>query len=185
MLKLIDQLSIVFNCFCSRQKNHVEENKDESKKDTITKIQYLSKKHNVSILPIVNSFELENLYPKTNHVHTWSTFIVGKDKTYVLANGYNFDIGAPPEELLNKKAPGHMHDELVEFFEPIWERTLNGHQLQFFMIYTGITYLVNTYALHNESNLVIGACMFIRSFDTMPYVCSEISFLEKENEKKK
>jgi hypothetical protein len=171
MLKVIDQLSVVFNCFCGGKKNM----KNAKNEDDIVKIQKLSTKYNISILPIKNFFELESLYPVTNQVHTWSTFIIGKDKTYVLANGYNFDLGAPAEELLNKKAPGHMNENLVEFFEPIWKRTLKEQQLQFFMVYCGITYLVNTYALRNESHKIIGACMFIRTFDSMPSVTSRLT----------
>jgi hypothetical protein len=171
MLKVIDQLSVVFNCFCCDKKNL----EDAKKEDDITKIQKLSTKHNISILPIKNFFELESLYPVTNQVHTWSTFIIGKDKTYVLANGYNFDLGSPCDDLLNKKAPGHMNDTLVEFFEPVWDRTLKGQQLQFFMVYNGITYIVNTYALRNESQVIIGACMFIRTFDSMPSITSRLT----------
>lgn len=168
MLKFIDNLSFVFNCFCA----------PKPMKDThdaiFDKIHNLSVKHKISILPTVNKFCLDNLYPKTNQVHTWSTFVIGKDKTYILAHVNNLDI-ANAEKVLNKKGDGVLPDIFIEFFDPIWDKTLTGSALQFLMIYDNLTYLVNTYPFHNESSHVIGACMFLRLFDTMPPICSRLS----------
>jgi hypothetical protein len=151
----------------------------QKSEENILKIQALSKKHNISILPIMNSYEIQSLYPETSQAHTWSTFIIGKDKTYALTNKYDFNIESSYNKLFKRTTNGQLHDDLLEFFDPIWERTLNGQQLQFFMIYCSIIYFVNTFALRNDSYKVIGASMFIRSLDTMPTISSRASFEQR------
>jgi hypothetical protein len=127
----------------------------------------VSKKYKISILPIQNGFNLENLYPLTDRVHLWNIFIVGKDKTYILASCKNLKI-PNVEHLPNKTADGIMPDELKNFFDPIWDKTLQGNQLQFYIVFDGQTYFVNTYPFLNEKKRVIGAIMFLRLFETMP-----------------
>lgn len=168
MLKFIDNLSLVFNCFCAPKTT-------ETKDDIFNKIHTLSNKHNISILPTASTFQLDNLYPKTNQVHTWSTFVIGKDKTYILANVNNLEI-SNANTVLNKKAGGILPDAFVEFFDPIWDKTLSGVQLQFLMIYDSYTYLVNSYSFKNDMGEVIGACIFMRRFETMPPMCTRTSF---------
>jgi hypothetical protein len=144
----------------------------QENENNILRIQALSNKHNISILPVVNSYEIQSLYPETNNTHTWSTFIIGKDKTYALTNKYDFNIESSFNKLFKRTGNGQLHEDLLEFFDPIWERTLKGQQLQFFMIYCSIIYFVNTFALRNDSYNIIGASMFVRSLDTMPTISS-------------
>jgi hypothetical protein len=56
------------------------------------------------------------------------------------------------------------------FFDEIFEKTLTGQDLQFLMIFSNKTYVVNTYYLSNQNKKVIGACAFIRLFDLMPKI---------------
>jgi hypothetical protein len=174
MWKFIDTLQKMLHC-CIKCKYETNLEKQASE-ENILKIQALSKKHNISILPILNSYEIQSLYPETSQAHTWSTFIIGKDKTYALTNKYDFNIESSYNKLFKRTSNGQLHDDLLEFFDPIWERTLKGQQLQFFMIYCSIIYFVNTFALRNDSYNIIGASMFIRSLETMPTISSRISF---------
>lgn len=164
MLKFIDSLSFVFNCFCTKPipTNERKEN------DKLTRNIYdMSQKHNINILPINMNYEINNLYPKSNMVHEWTILIIGNDKTYILAN-----INAPglgdSEKLLNHKGTGLFPEPIEEFLEPVWDKTLKGNNLQFFMLYNGKTYLVNTYAMSNHKGKVIGACLFMRLFESLP-----------------
>lgn len=181
MLKIIDTLSVVFNCFCNKP-----DVREESKANEIINrnIYNMSEKHNISILPVHMEYEIENLYPKTNMVHTWTTLVVGKDKTYILAN-INFEGIGKCERLLNHKANGLLPESFEEFLDPIWDKTLLGKNLQFFMLYNGKTYLVNTYGFHNSSNLIIGACLFMRLFDTLPNSITSCKRLSMESVKRK
>jgi hypothetical protein len=129
----------------------------------------VSKKYKISILPIVSGFNLDNLYPLTDQVQFWNIFIVGRDKTYILASCKNIKI-PNTEQLLNKTADGILPDELREFFDPIWDKTLKGSQLQFYIVFNSSTYFVNTYPFYNDRKRVIGAIMFLRLFETMPDV---------------
>jgi hypothetical protein len=175
MLKFIDNLSFVFNCFCTgkdktKKKNVNQKSTNHVDTDDIfnKQIYGLGWKENVVILPVRRSFDLDNLYPKTDQVHTWTTLIVGRDKTYVLANLHNVDEREEPTpSLLNRKGDGILSDSFREFLDPIWDKTLAGKQLQFFMTYNSQTYLVNTYPIHNFSKQVIGGIFFMRLFDTL------------------
>jgi hypothetical protein len=143
--------------------------------DSVTREEYelnkqlyhVSKKYKISILPIAAGFNLENLYPLTDQVEFWNIFIVGKDKTYILAHCKNLVI-PNTDKLLNKTADGILPDELRDFFDPLWDKTLKGTQLQFYIVFNGRTYFVNSYPFYNEKKVVIGAIMFFRLFETMP-----------------
>jgi hypothetical protein len=136
----------------------------------------VTKKYKISILPIASGFDLDNLYPLTNHVAAWSTFIVGKDKTYILANCKNLKIeNLNTDKLLNHTGEGIIPDEMREFLDPIWDRTLMGNQCQFYMVFNGQTYFANSYPFLNNKKKVIGGILFLRLYETMPDV-----FLQNE-----
>jgi len=129
----------------------------------------VSKEYKISVLPILPDFDIDNLYPITDKVHTWSTFIVGNDKTYILANITDSHICIPySENLINHKGINILADELTAFFDIVWTNTLSGKQLQFYMVWNGKLYFVNTYPFFNGKKKVIGAIMFMRAFETMP-----------------
>jgi hypothetical protein len=140
---------------------------DEKQLDT--NIYAASRKFKISILPINNHFDIENLYPLTDHVELWNIFIVGNDKTYILASVKDPCITIPgADDLLNHRGNNRLPVELNEFFNTIWDKTLNGKQLQFYMVWSGRLYFINTYPFLNGKGKVIGAALFMRAFETMP-----------------
>jgi hypothetical protein len=169
MLKIVDSMSFVFNCFCSKPQPNKE---TSTKRDSFERNLYtIGEKHNISILPIQQAFDLDNLYPKSNHVQEWTTLVIGKDKTYILCNLGNISF-VNSNKLVNHKGTGILPAALEEFFDPIWDNTLTGKNLQLFMVIDGRTYFMNTYSFKNNSAQSIGACMFLREFNTIPNVFS-------------
>jgi hypothetical protein len=163
MLKVIDSMSFVFNCFCAKADEGQSKAMNES--EFMNSIVNSGSQHNIHVLPIQNDFELDNLYPTENHVDKWSTFIVGKDKTYILANSAHLKIC---DLLVNHKGNGILPNTIEKFLDPIWDRTLDGNQVQLFMIYDSKTYLLNSYFFKNNTDEIIGACMFMRLVDSLP-----------------
>jgi hypothetical protein len=163
MLKIVDSMSFVFNCFCTKVDEVQNKAKDEN--DFMNSIVNSGSQHKIYVLPIQNDFELEDLYPTENHVDKWSTFIIGKDKTYILANSSHLKIA---DLLVNHKGTGILPNTIEKFLDPIWDRTLDGNQVQLFMIYDSNTYLLNSYSFKNNANEIIGACMFMRLVDSLP-----------------
>lgn len=160
---LLENLDI--SCFCMGLNDKKVKYTDELDK----KIFNLSKEYKISILPISPNFDIENLYPLTDHVESWNIFIVGNDKTYILANINDKHIMIPnAESLPNKLGQSVLPEELVILFDGLWCKTLQGKQLQFYMVWNGKLYFVNTYPFYNGVNKIIGAILFMRAFDTMP-----------------
>ncbi len=130
----------------------------------------VSQKYKLSILPISSEYELENLYPITDRVHEWNTMIVGNDKTYILSHVGDNKLEVPKndlEDIVNTNG-SKLPEELFLFFDSVWDYTLQGTQLQFYIVLNGKLYLINTYCLRNKSNKVIGGTLFMRNFDTLP-----------------
>lgn len=131
----------------------------------------VSREYKISILPIYPNFEIDNLYPLTDHVELWNIFIIGNDKTYILANVNDPHIKIPEtQDLLNNHSEDVIPMELHAVFDAIWTKTLSGRKLQFYMVWNGKLYFINTYPFLNGKNKVIGAVMFMRAFETMPEV---------------
>jgi hypothetical protein len=129
----------------------------------------VSREYKISILPIFPYFEIDNLYPLTDHVELWNIFIVGNDKTYILANINDPHIKIPnAKNLANKQGESMIPTELHILFDSIWNKTLSGTKLQFYMVWSGKLYFINTYPFRNGKDKIIGAIMFMRAFDTMP-----------------
>jgi hypothetical protein len=169
MTKLVNVFATICKCFRFKSKSKENDN------DYYTKLQVISYKYNISILPLPPNFNISDLYPETNNVETWNIFIIGKDKKYVLKKTNNLNINIPESTIINQsKGSG-----ILEFFDPIWDKTLQGKQLQFFMIYDHRTYFVNTYPYYNDEHDIIGASMFVRPCDKMPTICSRLSFENK------
>ena len=193
MMSIIDKIN--FNCFCAgrpktKGKNtidvptvskkagsfDIQENAamdaDAFKKNykTSKKIIELGANHQLQILPVMRGKEITDLYPPTDQVHLWNTFVVGKKLNYIVANVNDLNIGVnDPKYLLNSKADNLMDDDIKRFFDHIWEETLSGVDLQFFMIKSGRTFFVNTYCLQNGNQQTIGGLCFIRNIETLPY----------------
>ena len=122
--------------------------------------------YNISILSIDENIIIDNLYPPTDHVELWNIFIVGSDKTYILANIKDNNIYVPSiNKLPNHTGQNILPPELFQKFETIWDKTLSGKQLQFYMVWNTQLYFINTYPFNNGKNKVIGAILFMRIFD--------------------
>ena len=175
---LFENINLKFSCFGCCGKKTDEEIEDEThitmRSKDLRKESYELDKHiykvtreyKISILPITADFDIENLYPLTDHVELWNIFIVGNDKTYILANVNDPHILIPNISALpNKQAQNILPDELINVFNSIWSKTLTGKQLQFYMVWNGKLYFVNTYPFFNGKDIVIGAIMFMRAFE--------------------
>jgi hypothetical protein len=92
---------------------------------------------------------------------------VGNDKTFIISNNTDFNI---PDDITNTRGEKIPSQDLKDFFDEIFEKTLKGKDLQFLTIVRNKTYVVNTYYLSNQNKKVIGACAFIRLFDFMPKI---------------
>lgn len=163
---LFEKLELTFQCF-GRPKTKDSEKKCED--DLHKNIYNVTPEYKVSILPIQAHFDIENLYPTTDQVHIWNIFVVGSDKTYIVANINDEHVSIPNAgNLPNNQGPRMLPNELVMVFDNIWTKTLAGSKLQFYMVWNGKLYLINTYPLSNNKNKVIGAILFMRGFDTVP-----------------
>ena len=167
-VNLMENLTILFKCFCFA-KNKGIGNNEGNEDDLDKKIFNVSREYKISILPITPNFDIENLYPLTDHVELWNIFIVGNDKTYILANVKDPHIQIPETEFLpNKSGMNILPRELHLFFDSIWDKTMIGKQLQFYIVWNGRLYFINTYPFFNGQSKVIGAILFMRAFETMP-----------------
>lgn len=178
--------NIDFNCFWFSSKAKKDKiDKEKTDKDLEKKIFDVSKEYNISILPIQNNVEIDNLYPPTDHVELWNTFIIGSDKTYILANVNDEHIKIPNlKNLPNKKGLNLLPDELSDVFDKIWDKTLTNTKLQFYMTWNGKLYFINTYPFLNGKQKVIGATLFMRAFEKMPEAHFENGNLVLENSPK-
>ena len=53
----------------------------KKKDDNINTLYNASKAYNLSVLPVSPNYNFDNLFPITNHVEFWCTFIIGSDKS--------------------------------------------------------------------------------------------------------
>jgi sensor histidine kinase regulating citrate/malate metabolism len=110
-------------------------------------------------------------------VELWNIFVVGNDKTYILCSIKDPFISIPNSgDLINNQASGLIPADLERFLDTIWDRTLVGRQLQFYITWNGRLYFINTFPFFNGKKDVIGAILFMRAFETMPetkYALSE------------
>lgn len=166
---MVDMINLkffkTFICSCFKPK---EQDKDIGAFDLGSKLYDVTRQYKISILPIPQNFDIDNLYPITDHVELWNIFIVGNDKTYILVNINDPHIIIPnTRQLPNHKAQNIMPEELVKLLDSIWDKTLLGKQLQFYMVWDGKLYFINTYPFFNGQNKVIGAILFMRTFETI------------------
>ena len=131
-----------------------------------------SHKHCINVLPILPNFDIQNLYPITDCVEQWNILVVGSDKTYILASLKDPFIRLEPRDievrLPNKHGNEVLPPELDAFFEPVWDKTLLGKQLQFYIIWNDRLYFINTFPFFNSAQAVIGAILFMRNFHAVP-----------------
>jgi hypothetical protein len=158
LASIFENIAVTFNCFFGHKNDPKAKVKD---------LLAFNTRYNITILTVIDDYVFENLYPKTNQVQTWNVFIVGNDKTFITSNNTDFSI---PEDIVNTRGEKIPSRELKEIFDEIFEKTLTGQDLQFLMLFSNKTYVVNTYFLSNQNKKVIGACAFIRLFDLLPKI---------------
>jgi hypothetical protein len=139
-------------------------NERKKKKEAMKKVIKASEDFEISILPIDTKFDLENLYPITK-VNNWNVFIVGNTKTYILLDTENDIVQLNKNEIVNTQGKD-IPTELFLFLDKIWDETLLGNNLQFFIILKNKFFLINTYYFKNSNGKVIGAILFMRNFNT-------------------
>lgn len=164
---LFENITFAFECFKKPK------TRDASMTDLQTgidkRIYDVTREFKVSILPITPNFDIDNLYPLTDHVELWNIFIIGNDKTYILANIKDPHMVVPNHNsLVNHQAKNILPSELEKVLDCIWDSTLKGNKLQFYMVWNGKLYFINTYPFYNGKKSIIGAIMFMRAFETMP-----------------
>ncbi len=162
-LNIFENINLDCICMGKPKIKNKETNLDNKLYDAIVK-------YNISILPVTPNYEMENLYPTNGDVSFWNIFIVGSDKTYILADVHDPDSNIPvSDRLLNHQAQNIIPNDLATVFDSIWDKTLLGKQLQFYMVWNDKLYFVNTYPFFNDRNKVIGAIMFMRKFEATHY----------------
>lgn len=171
-INLLENLDVSCSCFSSlggliKKKSKTHHTWDEE-------LYTVTREYKISLLATSHNYEIENLYPTTNQVELWNIFIVGSDKTYILANVNDPSIILPEaEQLKNKTGLNILPEGLNAFMNTIWDKTLSDKQLQFYMTWNGKLFFVNTYPFYNGRSKVIGAIMFMRAYERMPEVeCS-------------
>jgi hypothetical protein len=149
---IIENINFTFNCFGNNSENYAKK-----------KIVDRGKEFNVIVLPIEKNIQLEDIFPKTNHVEEWNIFIIGKGKNYILANIKSLGIDViHTDKILNTKGLHTLPEELINFLDSVWDETLKGTSMQFFIIVKSITYLCNSFPLQTSAKNNIGALLFIR-----------------------
>lgn len=187
-----DNFSI--NCFRPKTKEtkadaEAEEENEFDKDFSDLRDAYNAKNYDITVIPLPHSmYVVNNLYPPWNQVGTWDIFIIGNDRTYILAEIRSFKTATKQlgESLIDHQANGIMDDELKQFFDPLWDKTLKGSKMQLFIAFRGKNYLINTFPFtieSNDSSRVIGAILFMRVFkfnDIFPKG-SEFDMLMRQN----
>jgi hypothetical protein len=178
-----------FNCFGdpsndknskNRRKNKVANpgNNNQNNNKFVESIHELGQQYNISVLPVHANFEIDNIYPETNQVDKWNIIIIGSDKTFVHVHLYDLQI--PDAQLfLNHRSGAVLGKELKEFFDPVFDATLCGRQLQFLIGWSGDIYLVNTFPIRNPNSNVIGAILFIRNYLLLPRISFHGSVMDE------
>lgn len=157
LMNIIENINLTFNCFAG-SRGHI------AKKKIIDK----AKEFNIILLPIEKHIQLDDIFPKENHVEEWNIFIIGKSKNYILANikslGLDEDLR---DKIVNTKGLHALPEELVTFLDSVWEETLKGTSMQFFIIVKSVTYLCNSFPLQTTAKNSIGALLFVRKMNSV------------------
>jgi hypothetical protein len=166
-VNLVKNLKLTFACCRDEPEKEVEEDV-RLKKPSLSPYNRQTTTENLmlSIIPVSDTYHIDNLYPITDHVEFWNIFVVGNDKTYILANVKDPHIFLPQvDQITNERGNRILPPALMKMFDNIWTKTLAGEKLQFYLVWDGKLFFVNTYPFLNGNQLVIGAIMFMRAFD--------------------
>jgi hypothetical protein len=120
-----------------------------------------SKKNDILLIPLIKEYNLNNLYPILDQVESWNVFIIGNDKTYILAKTKHFRNEVNDQILNNKKYQG-INVKFFNFLDKIWNLTLKGENIQIFVYAVKTLFLLNSYSFKNQNGNIIGAVCFLR-----------------------
>lgn len=163
--------NFTLNCFCNAKTKKVK---------NINKLQSISSKLNISIIPTPHDMELDNIYPSKNNVKYWNTFIVGKDKHYILSNIGNTkcllsSLNIDSQDIVDSFGDS-LPTEFFKFLDYVWTMTLDGEKIQIYIIMLGKTYFVNSYPIKNRKDGIVGAILFMRDFENVEKDITDIRF---------
>jgi hypothetical protein len=157
-LNIIDKINCKFFCIF-KKKNEVE------------KLYNYSKQCKINIIPTPENLSIENLYPKKNNVVTWNTFIISKDKKYILSNVGNKKCASAlninSDQVVDTFGESKFPSEFFKFLDHVWNVVLKKEQVQLYIVMNGTTYLINAYPINNKKGNCIGGILFMRDFDNI------------------
>ena len=143
------------NCFCGGGHHHP---------DDLEEIVETAEKNNVIVLPARQGTTITNLYPLSNHTSTWNILCVGSDRTYIHTKIHDLNFQGS-ENLVDTKYSELMSESMRNLLDSVWEKTLAGKVLMFYLVFRGKTFLTNAFPLFNENFEAIGAITFIRNVE--------------------
>ena len=158
LFSFIDSLNCVFPIKTKKKK------KKEMEEDLKEKSS-MYKDIKINIIPTPNNLKIHNLVFNNENLDKWNVFIIGNDKTYILAH-----IGDPFYDNTNISIQGTKGEKLSEdisyFFNKVWTYTLNSYELQFLAFIGNKMFLINTFCFRTKyKKKIIGAIMLMRSYD--------------------
>jgi hypothetical protein len=104
LASVFETIAVTFNCFCGMK---------DAKKTHVHELLTFNDRYSITILPVIDDYVFENLYPKTNHVKTWNVFVVGNCQSFIVLNNYDFNL---PDDMINTRGENIQSQELKNFF---------------------------------------------------------------------
>jgi hypothetical protein len=138
----------------------------KSNKDDLETIAESGEVHNVIVLPTRQGTIIDNIFPINNHVEHFNILIIGSDRNYIFTRLQDFTFPGS-DQLVNNKYSDKMPAGFRQILDNIWDATLEGKILHFYMIYKGKTYITQTFPLQNRASKVVGALALIRNVETL------------------
>jgi hypothetical protein len=142
----MDRFTKLLGCFKTQPKSSSNDFEDE--------IFNISRKLNIIILPVDGN--KSKLYNESIHgideEDTWNVFVVNALKTYIVKN-------INEELILDTKST----DAIFKLFDVLWNYTLSGKQLQYYLFWKEKTFFLYTFPLQSlKKNNFIGGILFMK-----------------------
>jgi hypothetical protein len=149
------------NCSCLFSKKTKDKNERTFYEN---KLMSLQENIDIKVLPFLSFLPLTDIFPESNHVAGWSTYVNGKNKRLVVSQD---NLQLSDNSMLNKKYDNVLDGKNGEFFDTVFQMIISGHENQFLMVYKEKLYFANCYCFRNEEKAVIGGILFIRLYTSM------------------
>lgn len=154
MASILGGLTIfkTFNCFCVSKRN-----------DCFDEVVSTAEQNNVLVLPARAIDNLKNLYPVSDNVESrFNILIVGSDKSYILCKLSDLKLTGA-DRLENHKYSQSMPENIRAILDSIWDKTLLGNSLMFYLVVQGRTFVCNSFPLYTNNNIICGAMCCLRA----------------------